>query len=109
MAAATRYNIRIVEEILSTPEVDISVTGESGQTVFHRGGIFLDVETLKLLLNHPSCTPELVRRKDVKGRKAEFSYSCEPLLKSFFKKNSRLIIMTGHHSCWQLMATTPKE
>ena len=44
IAAATRYNIRIVKEILSTPEVDISVTVEGGQTIFHHGGIFLDVE-----------------------------------------------------------------
>merc|ERR1719481_49135 len=55
MMALSRNWLVIVKEILSLPNVNISLTDNYGQTALHHS---CSRKSLNLLLEHPECTPE---------------------------------------------------
>ena len=71
MKAVQRNNTNIVKEILATPEVDLSLTDNSGKTALHLSSEANRLESLKLLLGHPLCSLEFVGMENFEGKTAE--------------------------------------
>ena len=71
MWAASNNHIEVVRRILSNPDVDISVSNDDGYTVLHECCINNSIDSLNLILQHPHCDPEFLRKKNLAGDTAE--------------------------------------
>ena len=72
MLAAKKSNKTfIVNRILSTPNIDIGIRGNHGKSALHYCCYNNNIDSLRLLLQHPSCTPKFVNMKNRKGKTAE--------------------------------------
>jgi len=92
MMAVSYNQTVIVKEILSTPNIDISLRGVNSYTALHYSCNRKSVDSLKLLLKHPSCSPEIVEMKTIVGKTAEMMATnlgyteCVDEIKSFLDK-----------------------
>merc|ERR1711915_869861 len=92
--ATWKDNSSIVEKILSTPCVDISLTGTAtkargGFTAIHFACLCNSPKSLQLILQHPTCTSGIARKNDSEGKTAEMlaieneCMQCVELFKQF--------------------------
>ena len=92
MQAASDTSLSLLTKILATPEVDICMKDNYGRTALHAACFMNAAESIKLLLQHPQCTPEFVNWKDKKGTTAEMvakeeeHTDCLELLQKFLKQ-----------------------
>jgi len=106
MMAVYYDNVDIVKVILSTPNVDLGVTDNIGNTALHYSCSRKSVKSLQLLLQHPLCSPAVVGLKNKFGNTARMlaakfkSENCDRLIEDFlaYYSTSTLQQMSNNHT-----------
>jgi len=89
MIAMRKCQNEVVKSILTSSLVDVNVSNKDGRTALHYGTF--NTEGIKLILEHPKCTKEFVRKKNDKGFTAYEGPFCYgptvEVLKEYLKSN----------------------